>query len=706
MQKLGYIIFILSLLCVAIYAQSYTHTVVLAQPLTGSSASSLLQHYNVPNSIISNLKYTAINYSKNTYIIAYNGTQPSFLINTTKGSYSIVLNSTQIAAIIGPSIIASSLQQINATYLNKAMQAYNQSSAGSLTQCIQSTGLDRATCTYANNCQSCTQVPVCGGVPHGQFQSAFYATGGIYGILAYGIMQLETQYGQLESNFTDYFSNVTTLSSANAGTNMPNIESSFANISTITNYIYQNPLFPPPAQATYAGCSGSGALTGNVPSQNGPWYCSSLGYCEFLTYNYTLLGNIQTYLNQVQSLPITQLQVSQVALNITNNENVYVVPILGQQQQAIAGNIQNTTLKGYNSIVTGTASLLSHISNTMLQTDLATIQANYSQLTTNYVSTNLTALNKTLAKQYATLKLAYADLNATYSLAANLASNNTVSLVELQLGNKNPSAKLTALSFQQAELNSQLGTSIKNISSLTRQLQSVSTQAKSISNNPSLTQGLARAINAPIAKFLLSKFTTSYSTGLMLAPLVSLLPVLVVGIILIAAILVFRSNLTRKNKLAANTKTRRNWTMLLIAVGVVVLVFLIATYVVASGANTSAPISAFLGSVHSSKTVIVAINGTNNTAMVACANKAAASLKAINKTTKIITISGIACNNGMPLETVDKCLAYYAANNQPVIIFTNSSQDTISAYSYYGSIMNVNGDQKFMSTCIASTMIR
>jgi hypothetical protein len=521
-----------------------------------------------------------------------------------------------------------------------------------------------------------------------------------------GVIQFESEYTNLEANFTKYFTSVSSLSPSNLQSGIGSLSAAFSNISSITNYMYQNPIFPPPATADYSACIGYGSSTSNVPSQGGPWYCSSLGFCDFLTYNYSLLGNIQTYVNQISSLPITNQQISQIALQINTNENIYIAPILTEKKLNQARNIINTTLSGYNSTTSDATTLLTHISNTTLQNDLAKVQANYSTLKTGYVSANLTKLNKTLATQYSNLKIVYSKLNATYTLVVNSASNNTVALIELQTGNNKPSVKITALSFREAELNSQLGGSVKNISALKLQLDAVNTASKSLSNNPSFVQDTERFIGAPFAKVILAQLNTPYSSALELVPVFSLIPALILGIIFLVALFYVHSNLTKKNKLAHNTRTAKNWNILFILAGIVVLLFLATTYVVASGANQNAPISIFISSIHSSKTVIIALNGTNNTAMISCADKTKAALVALNKKTQIITMSGIACNNGMPLETTDKCLSYYAANNEPVIIFTNSSLDAITTYSYYGSIMNVNGNTQFMNTCIASTMIR
>lgn len=702
MQRLTYVLVFLAILSASVGAD---YTSLFAQTNIAPNANALLQEYNVSNSLISSMTYANINYSGHSYLLAYSGKTPEFLINSTGGVYSIILNSTNIAAIINNHIINTSLYSINTTYLESSMNSYNQSSSSALTACIEETGLDRATCTFANNCESCTQVPACGGAPRKNFQSAFYATGGIYGILAYGIMLLQSQYASLESNFSIYFSGVNSLKGGNPE-GLNSVVSGFGNVSNITSTIYQNPLFPPLQTADFGLCSSGGAGTSNVPSANGPWYCSSLGFCPSLSYNYTLLGNMQSYISSVSSLPLTSQQVGQIAVNITTNEDVYVLPVLTKEKHAQALAIANSVLPDYNMTTAGAALLLSHISNSMLQNQLSALQSNYTKLTRNYVVYNLSSLNKSLAIQYSQFKTTYYNLNSTYSTAVSLAANNTVALVELQSGNPSPSQQLTALSFRQASLNYILGSKTNNISSVYNQLVSVSQSAKSLSFTPSLTQSGARLLGAPIASAIVSAMGLPYSTALAYMPALSLVPAIIVAIVVLVALFMLHRSMVSNKRIMLNRRTRRNWHIVFILAGVVALIFLAATYATASAANGEAPISSFIAAVHSSKSVVIALNGTNNTAMISCANSVKSSLKAMNKTATVITMRGISCNNGYPLETVDKCMARYASNSTPVIIFTNTPTISVSAYSYYGSVLSVSGDQQFMSTCIPSIMIR
>ncbi len=696
MQRLSYFILMISVLSIAVSAQSFN-------PLAPSSATTvngLLLNYNVSASSISSFTYTNISYQGNSYVLVYNKSVPSFLINSTGSAYTFVLNSSQIASIIQTSIVQQSLNEINTTYLTKSMKAYNQSSAGALSSCVTELGLDRqgATCTIANFCASCSAVPVC--------RKVLLATGGPYGNFGAGVIQFESEYGSLQSNFSAYFSNIKSLSVSNAQSQIGKIVGDFNNVSTLTNFLNQNPVFPPPPSADYSQCVGYGASTSNVISNGGPWYCSSLGFCQFLTYNYTLLGNIQTYLNQVSALPTSPAQIGQIALSISTNENVYVLPLLSAQKLSQAKHIENTTLLGYNRTITSATLLLTHLSNKTLSTDIIRIRANYTQLSNNYVQANLTKLNKTLGSEYYNLKTAYGGLNSTYNVALGLASNNTVLLIELQTGNNAPSPASTALSFRQAEMNQQLAGNISNIAQTDSQLKTINTQSKSISNNPSFVQQSSRVIDAPVVGAILSSINAPYSTALSYAPILSIIPALIVGVIILVVLVMFRSSLTKNRRIAYNQRTARNWQLLFGFVIVLVLLFVLASYVTASGASTKAPISSFISAVHASKTVIIALNGTNSTSMISCATKVKNAITALNKTPQIITMSGIACNNGQPLETVDKCMSYYASHNEPVVIFTNSSADSISAYSYYGSVLSVNGDTSFMNTCIASTMIR
>ena len=598
----------------------------------------------------------------------------------------------------------SSAEQVNATYLNYTMHAYIASSAAPITDCLAETGLSSgATCTYANNCQSCTQVPACGGPNRANFQSVFYATGGVYGAFAAGIMQFEAQYANLTANLTRYYAAVGTLKNSPTQQDINTIQSSFSAISSLTSVMGENPIFPPPQSADFSQCASGGSGTGNVIT-SGNWYCNAVGFCSFLSYNDTLLNNLQSRVNELSSLPLTSAQIDAVAANVSSNEYVYVEPILTKQKLVQVNAMLNTTLVGYNNVTADAAGLLTHLSSAELSADLARVEANYTRLTTDYATSNLIALNKTLAFQYSTLKSSYAALNATYASILSLSENNTAMLLNLQSDNNNPSGQLTALSFQEAELNNQANGNISSATKLQERLQSVNQQAAQLPGSADLPQAMARAIAAPLATALLSG--SPYSNAVANAPLYSLILPAIIGIAALLLLFRFYKGLSKQHRLASTRRTSRNWMMLFAAAIVVVLLFLLAAYNVASGANKGAPITSFNSAVRGAGTVIVAVNGTSNPSLSACATRVASALTAQHKQVKRITMSGASCNNGMPLETVDKCLSYYASNNMPVIIFTNSSSSSISAYSYFGSTLSVSGNQQFMDSCIASLVVR
>lgn len=654
---------------------------------------SFLSGYNISASTANSFTYTNITYSGNSYVLAYSGGTPKLLINTTHG-YSFVLNAADIASIITNTTIKASLAQINTTYLTDAMHSYDASSAAPLTDCVIETGISTATCTVANECQSCEQVPVC--------RKVLLSTG-IYGPLVSGIIQFEGAYGQLNSNYSTYFSSLSNLNASNAQSSIPNIEKTAANISSITSTLGENPLFPPTKGLNFAACGNYGAATSNVASPSGPWYCSALGFCEFLSYNASTIGNIQTYISSISGLPISKQQILQVAQNVSSYENTYIAPVTSAKQKAKLNEILNKTLGGYNTTVSNANTLLSHISNATLSNDLLRLEYNYTYAQNNYLTANFTSLNSTFKSEYNALKSSYMSLNSSYSYLVSTANNNTALLIELQSGQSYPQ-QLSSLSFQEAQINQQLGGSIQNVSSVKQKLLALSKQLASLSAQPSILQDIVRAVDAPIATAILGSQPFSAAVGLV--PLVSLIPSIIIGAILLAALFAFHRRLRRSSRIAANPRTNRNWNILFIFAFILFLAFLAMTYYVSAAANSNSQLYVARDAIISAKAVAIAYNGTINPSMTSCANRLSSILKSEKKAVYTITLNGLQCSTGSSFQTTDSCLSSYASSGIPIIILTNSTKNTLTAYSFFGTILGQSGTPQFTNSCLSYLFIK
>ncbi|MCL5413026.1 MAG: hypothetical protein M1569_01305 [Candidatus Marsarchaeota archaeon] len=676
---------------------------------SSASLSSLFSTYNVSSALANSLTYTNATYAGVHYLLAYNNGSPFFLINTSSG-YSFVTDPVAVGAIVAPAIIGKSLRSVNATYLSSSMQKYEQSSSGPINDCLVETGLSSgATCTYQNNCQSCTQIPACGGAAryiNGHLEmSPYYSTGGFYGPIGQGVVQFESDYGALQSNLSIFLNNVAILNVSNAQSSMSRIQSSFSSISGITKTLDQNPIFPPPQSIDYSLCGNYGSGTSNAISPSGPWYCDAVGFCQFTTYNYTLLANMQDYLTHASTLAITSSQISSISSGIVSNENAYVVPVQQRIRRAQLNGIMNTTLRGYAAQTSGARMLLSHLPNATLEANLNRLSANYSLLNSTYLTANLVALNSTLKKQYGSFKSTYAALNSTYYSVLGTANNNTVLLLELQSSPATyvPEEQIISLSFQQAQINSQLFSTLTNASATKSKLLSLQRQIMSTQSIPSVSLFLVRSIDAPVATAILGMGQTPYTAAISEAPLLSTIVPIIISIILVLLLIMLQRKLVHGNRIRSNSRTRRNWRLLFAFAGVLAIAYIVLTYNVAVIANAGAPLGVAGGAIGAAPGAVIAINGTSNPAIASCAGLIKSRFLSENKTVAQIQISGNACTGGpSSAKTTDQCLSYYASKGLPVLMISNASKNSLTAYSFYGTVLRQAGNQQFTSQCLAS----
>ncbi len=675
-----------------------------ASALLGFSAAtnpiSLLNSYNVSNSITGSATFSNITYSGAAYTLVNVSGKPYFLINDS-GSGSFVLNSNDIAEIIGPSITASLSSTINLTSVSNTANAYINSSAASINDCVQETGIDRSTCTVQNYCNSCAIVPNC--------NRALYQTGGPTGVLGSGIMLFGQQYNQLQSNaslFNEYASAAKTY---NLTARAEGMNAALANISKITQSIGDNPIFPPPSSASFTGCTPAGSLAVNLSSGSGEWYCNAVGYCMSTTYNSPLLAQAQAKMAVIESQLPTASRIQQFADNISTEEGVYVTPVLARQKGSILARALNTTLSGINATLNASAELLARVVNSSLSARTSALQSNYTYLVSNYPQLNITTYAQGLSSQLSALRQSYSKLNATYSSVLGEAKNNTAVLITLQLSGDN-SNQTSALSFREQQINQQLQSQVSSstLSSIKSELDSISSRIPALGSQIDLSpEALSRAIDGPFVSFIAGATGMSYASAVAAAPVLSALLSLIIGLILLALLYIWYLSLSGRKRIRHNVNVHRAWRILFIVVLVLVALYVAATYAVASAANSGAPISAFTGAMSSSHAVVIAINGTQTASLSACAAQITSYASQRNVTTKTIYLSGASCSGNGGVMNTSECLNEYARINVPVIMLTQASGASgISIYSMYGTLVRAYGDSNFTSSCYVGYFAR
>ena len=677
---------------------------LLATSAGAASYSSVLAKYNVSSSVTSILVPVPLQYKGANYTLLYLHGNPYLLANDTNGT--LVFSSNTAYAVAGNYILSNAL---SSPYIHEAyvqMQNYEASSASSINDCAQETGIagttGENTCTNANYCASCSTIPVCKKVLSG--------TNGPLGPFGQGIMQFEAQYSNLTSDYASFYSSTEYINSSNAQSSITNMNNAFNGIKAITEKIYQNPIFPPTANLTassYAQCNipnGIG-LRSNLSSSSGPWYCNAVGFCAATTYNYSALNSISSLVSRISSLPISNAAVMKIAGNLSSTAYSYYKPILYKQKSVVYAHILNTTLFGYGKLVNNSLNLSTHISNSTFVGTLSALQKSYANLTSDYVNLNLTTYNKTLASQMGSLTSQYKTVNATYSLIKKLSESNTQLILTYQLNSNSQPSQLSALAFSEYGINDQIDSKISNTKATYSELQSINQSLHTMSVPAPLLPEIARAFDSGIVTSIEAGMSAPYAIKVASAPSYATLISLIIDLILLAILFAFYMSLNRKHHISAKPEARRNWRIIFAVAILLIIIDLAATYSSAMQASTFAPASSFVAAVNSAKNILIINNGTS-AGITNCSKQLSTALSSEGKTASVVSISstGLCTVNGF-VGNESACIDHAAVESNPAIVLSNGNSSSINTYSFYGSALFVSGSDSFLNQCIPAQLI-
>lgn len=658
------------------------------------SADTLLSSYNVPQSTISSLAASNVTYNGMQYMALYSGSSPRFVINTLNDSF--VMDANAIFGIIRPRALNATFATANFVRMTAQMHSYESSSSGPLADCLYETGLSSgSTCTTANYCESCQFIPNC--------KTTMDETYGPTGPLGTGIMKLETQYAWLNSSYSLFYSSMNGITALNAYQRLPSANAAFLNISNLTKKMYMNSLFPPTSDITP---SVYGQCVYYTNSANAPWYCTALGYCQALTYNYTTVNTIQSELNSIGVSSFSNSTVMALAQSVLAIEGNYISPVVTGQKRAELGTVLNTTLAGYNSLVGNATALLGRVSNDSLQTSLSQLEQSYVTMVANYATINFTAYTPLIASEYANVSSGYAKLNATYASVLALASGNTANIIEVQMTTPQASG-IASIALAELALNNELASGgITDLAGMSSQLKSVSTRLASYSTGSFSIFELARAIDAPFVRGAATTFNLHYAAAVAMGPVIGTLFGLVIFVVIFLVMLLVRSYMIVKHKVVLDKRRRSNWFKLFVAYWVFVVAYLLVNYAVLSYASAHTPFSAFSSALASSTHAVVVLNGTLVPNELSCATTMMSKLDAEGKNSIPITLGGGNCTIGNVTKSDSVCLDFYSQLNVPMIFLTGSNSSGYRAYSLYGTALYAQGNSTFMKDCYASLLLK
>ncbi len=665
---------------------------------TSPAIASFLATYNISASTMASMTSVNITYTGKTYTELFLNSNPYLLINTTNpASLSFVTKTSTIASIINNNTVQARISSLGLSNIASEMTAYLSSTASSLNDCLVETGLaNGGTCTLANYCNSCAFVPSCDKV--------LYSTGGPADTFGEGIMMFEQQYNQLDRNVSLFNSSVRNVSVSNINGKIGGINYAFSNISSITQSIYQNPIFPPPASVDLSQCNGIGTSNFNTSLKGAQWYCNAVGFCQFLTYNYTKLTVEQGLINTLNSNAPTASYVNTIAQNINTTEKNMVTPLLQAQKTSQLNNILNTTLANYTAVVNQSETLLTHISNESLLFALSRLQTDYSTLRSGYLSLNLTVYQSTLGSDLSNVTALYSHQEPLYKRIQLMADNNTGLLIAIQSITSNPNA--SALAFMQDKLNLQIGTHINNTGAISRNLSKVNADAKALQTIRVSAADLSRATDGPIATEIAKALSLPYFGAVGAMPLFATLPSLVIGLVILLIIYFIYWGLKKENKIMINRRTIGAWRLLFAIAIIVLIIYVGISYSYAAAANANAPIQDFLNAGIASSSQGIVLNGTVTPGMTRCANILYNQSLIVNQKTTVAYISQGKCTENGAVSTASACMNSFVDSGTPVIVLTSATNSSMRVYSMYGTALYASGSEQFMNSCYPVYLLR
>ena len=679
------------LLLVSVFA------ITLVNAASGPMNAFLLS-YNISQSTISSLTSTNMTSSGHSYTELFLNSRPYLLVNTTnKKSFSFVIGAGQIDGIIKNNTISTQINALGLNNLYSEVTDYMNSSASPLNDCLVETGLDRGTCTSANLCNSCSVVPAC--------NKALYETGGPGGAFGTGIISFGANYTNLLSNESIFKDAVSGVNISDVNSKIGQINYAYNNISRITQTLPQNPIFPPPPNIDFSQCPGAANANFNVAAQGAPWYCNSVGFCEFLTYNTTQLALANSLLANINSNAPTATYTQTKAQEINSTESSIIVPLIHSEKSAQLNLLLNTTLYNYSAIANQSRALLSRMSNQSLSDSLSMFDENLSALQSNYLAANIENYSLLLSAQLSRLNSTYRQQAVIYDRIKELAANNTGTLIALQSVDNSPNA--STLAFRQNDLNSQITVHIDNASQMLKNLTAVAAASASLQGIRISPTEFSRAVSGLFATAVAKALSLDYYRAVASMPILASLPSLIIGLIIFFAIFAFYVYLKGRKKIVINRRTAGAWRILFIILFALVLVYWGITYLYAVQANSGAPIQDFLSAEIASKSIGVVMNGSITNGMTNCLNIISSRAEDLNQAPpKVAYISAGKCTTNGTVSLPGACLGSFVRSGIPTIVLTSSANSSMYVYSMYGTALYASGNDTFMNQCYAAYLLR
>ncbi len=658
-----------------------------------SPLTSFLLSYNISAATIASSGFTNITSNGNTYVLMQISPGKEMVINSTHG-YSIMTNATLIAKVTNPYLSekyypnASVLDSLNATFYK-----YKDAAAPPLADCLVETGLNQYTFSIQNNGYSCQTVPVC--------YSVLGQLGGPSSVFGQAIMNFSTEYAFLNGSYNDFINAYSTLNASDFKSNLNIMSSAISGMSTAASQLPLNNLFPPPGTAL----SQLSNCAQYVPGQ-GPSYCNYIGYCEYTTFNSSILGTLGAQVNSLKNLPVsTASQVNQYDVNASNTATAYVEPVIIARNTTEYQKLLTSFYPEYNASVANSTMLLSRYDNSSLNRSLSIMESEFSLVKSKGINQNITRASDTLNGALQNLSSTYAAVSPKYLLIYNKALNDTVQLLYRQLNFRQVPKSLALLSVQQERINNMLNGRVtsNDLTPISVMLANVSSKVGAFGSPLSLP-AFVKSLDGGFVNSMLFGSGASIPSKIASAPLYAALISFIIGIaILLAVYGTTYARLKRKKKIKMHAKAKKAWMMLFAGIFILVLIYTLATYAIAGSANAFLPISGFMAASNSGNVIAIVVNqsGAANSSIVGCASALQATMSGLGKKVSVVSLDNYSCTIANSTASIDgpACYNRILGSNEPMVLLSPGSNSSIVYKGMYGTVLYANGQAASGASC-------
>ena len=667
----------------------------------------------IGNSVINGSNYYNASLNGSSYVLVQVNAS-SFsrfaIVNVTSGRYSFVTSNSTAFSVLDPFMV-SRFYPSNSTLANLSteIKSFHLKSFPPLNQCVLQTGLNFYTCTSSTPLLTCLQrtcqhVLICGGTQTNP--KSMLTQSGIPSPFASGVLNFSIDYNILNNSYNRYLSLLSSINTGNYTSNISGMVAALANISSISTVILENPVFPAPSNITLSTIS---SVCPQYASQlNGPWWCYANGYCSGTTFNYTLLGQVDGQLSTLQSLPVSYSAVSSISANSTALVNSYLFKQTAMQETVQFNAFIASILPSYNSTVANVTSLVNHIKNATLSTELQQLVSVFATIRGKGINQNMTVAEKLLSGDIANVSSTYRTFSRLYGGAFSIASNNTYSILVKELSFRNTPLSLSTLAARQEQINALLsqGVNTSEAASLQANLNSIK-GSLSLIINPLYGASLVKGFDGGFITSMLSGSTepipAKLAGGIGDATVLSL--VIAVALFLLFYMFVYR-RLKARHKLKLSHRTMRAWRMLFIAIFVIAIIYVSLTYVYASNATRFLPFDSFVGALKSSANVYMVYNSTANSSVISCINSAKATLQNLGKNAVTVELKNYSCAASSDSSLAGtSCLDKIIGSGQPVVIISPGANSSMVYKGLYGRVLYAAGAAASGPSCLLNSAL-